>query len=52
MGKDLGAVRKEGAKVRKKSWMRRQIVREEQGLLSKDVCSSALLILLWKTAVD
>lgn len=35
MGKDLGAVRKEDAKVRKKSWMRRQIVREEQGLLRK-----------------
>lgn len=44
-------MRKDNAEARKKSWMRRQVVREEQGLLSKDVCS-ALLILLWETAVD
>lgn len=30
----------------------RQIVREQQGLLSRDVCSSAFLIPLWKSAAD
>lgn len=30
-------MRKKDAKSRRKSWMRRQIVKEEQALLSKDV---------------